>query len=287
MRQSPRIRCRQIENADAETVALLLTKSGFGGSKELWLARFDRLANHPTPVGCPKYGVLLEVNNVPVGVLLLIYMSNSDDKTIRCNVSSWFVWPAFRVYASLLVKYALSRNDVTYFNISPLRHTLDTLDAQGYTKYCSGRFVAIPSLSRVQTGVHIEKVKAPIEPGLDLSRYEVDLLIDHMAFGFLSITATIAGARYPFVFQIRSKYRLVRFAELIYCRNFQSFTDLAAPIGYFLAKRAIFLVMVDANGPVPGLIGKYQKATPKYFKGPKRPELGDIAYSERVLLGIG
>ena len=287
MRQSPRIRCRQIEDADIEAVALLLTKSGFGGSKELWLARLDRLANHPTPVGCPKYGVLLEVNDVSVGVLLLIHTSNADDKTIKCNVSSWFVWPSFRIYASLLVKYALSRRDITYFNISPLPHTLNTLTAQGYTKYCSGRFVTIPALSRVQSGVRIEKVETPVEPGLDLSRYEAELLMDHRAFGFLSIVATVAGVRYPFVFQIRSKYRLVRFVELVYCRNFQNFADLAAPIGYFLAKRAIFLVMVDANGPVPGLIGKYQKATPKYFKGPNQPELGDIAYSERVLLGIG
>ena len=286
MRQSPRIRCRQIEDADTEAIALLLTKSGFGGSKEVWLERLDRLARHPTPVGCPKYGFLLEVNNVSVGVLLLIHMSNSDEGTIKCNVSSWFVWPAFRVYASLLVKYALSRSDVTYFNISPRPHTLNTLKAQGYAEYCNGRFVAIPALSRTQAEVRIENIEATVEPGPDLSRFEVDLLINHHELGCLSVIAMAAGVRYPFVFQVRKKRRFVRFAELIYCRNFQSFIDLAAPIGYFLARRAIFLVTVDANGPIRGLIGKYQITTPKYFKGPKRPELGDIAYSERVVLGI-
>lgn len=283
---SPRIRCRQIEDADAEAIALLLTKSGFGGSKGFWLECLRRLANHPTPNGCPKYGFLLEVNGISVGVLLLIHTSNSDDQTIRCAVSSWFVWPAFRIYAPLLAKYALSRADITYFNISPRPHTLSSLTAQGYTRYCEGRFVAIPALRRPQRGVRIEIAKAPVEPGADLTRYEVKLLADHTAFGCLGVIATVDGVRYPFVFQIRSKRRIIRFAELVYCRDLQSFIDLAAPIGYFLAKRAVFLVALDANGPVPGLVGRYQKATPKYFKGPKQPQLGDVAYSERVLLGI-
>ena len=38
---------------------------------------------------------------------------------IRCNVSSWYVEPAFRSFASLLVLRALKNKDVTYLNISP------------------------------------------------------------------------------------------------------------------------------------------------------------------------
>lgn len=286
MRSSSHVRCRQIEDADAEAIALLLTKSGFGGSKAFWLECLRRLANHPTPNGCPKYGFLLEVNGVSVGVLLLIHTANSDDQTIRCNVSSWFVWPAFRVYAPLLVKYALSRADVTYFNISPRPHTLSSLTAQGYTRYCEGRLVAIPALGRPQRGVRVAIADASVEPGPDLSRYEVKLLADHVAFGCLGVIATVDGVRHPFVFQIRSKRRVIRFAELVYCRDLQSFVDLASPIGYFFAKRAVFLVTLDANGPILGLLGRYKTSTPKYFKGPKQPQLGDVAYSERVLLGI-
>lgn len=286
VRSSPRIRCRQIEDADTDAIALLLTKSGFGGSKEFWLECLRRLASHPTPAGCPKYGVLLEVNSVPVGVLLLIHSSNIDDATIKCNVSSWFVWPVFSIYAPLLVKHALSRNDITYFNISPRPHTLNTLTAQGYTRYCDGRFVAIPVLRRPRFGVRVEIADAAVEPGPDLSRYEAKLLADHAAFGCLSVIATVNGVRHPFVFQMRHRRRIIRFAELVYCRDLQDFVDLAAPLGRFFAKKAAFLVMVDANGPVRGLIGRYQKTTPKYFKGPKPPQLGDVAYSERVLLGI-
>src|SRR5580698_8441991 len=93
---SLRIRCRPIERSDVDTIGNLLAKSGFGGSKDFWLRCLQRLAEHPTPPGLPKYGFLLEVNSVAVGVFLLIYsvVNDTTPGEIRCNVSSWYVWPA-------------------------------------------------------------------------------------------------------------------------------------------------------------------------------------------------
>ena len=46
-------------------------------------------------------------------------------------------------------------------------------------------------------------------------------------------------------------------------------------------------VLIDANGPIPGLIGWFSRGRmPKYFKGPQRPRLGDLAYSEYAVLGV-
>jgi hypothetical protein len=45
--------------------------------------------------------------------------------------------------------------------------------------------------------------------------------------------------------------------------------------------------MVDANGPVAGLGGRYfAERLPKYFRGPVEPRLGDLAYTEAALFGI-
>jgi hypothetical protein len=47
------------------------------------------------------------------------------------------------------------------------------------------------------------------------------------------------------------------------------------------------LVAFDANGPIEGLPGRYvDAASPKYFKGPNPPRLGDLAFSERVMFGF-
>jgi hypothetical protein len=55
----------------------------------------------------------------------------------------------------------------------------------------------------------------------------------------------------------------------------------------FLLRRGLPLVILDANGPVRGLVGKYFDQTmPKYFKGPEPPRLGDLAYTETALFGV-
>jgi len=45
--------------------------------------------------------------------------------------------------------------------------------------------------------------------------------------------------------------------------------------------------MIDANAPIPGLVGRYCGGNmPKYFKGPQRPRLGDLAYTENAVMGV-
>ena len=47
------------------------------------------------------------------------------------------------------------------------------------------------------------------------------------------------------------------------------------------------VVIVDANEPIPGLVGVFRRGSkPKYFKGPQRPRLGDLAYTEYGILGV-
>jgi hypothetical protein len=74
---------------------------------------------------------------------------------------------------------------------------------------------------------------------------------------------------------------------LIYCRDIADFVRFAAPLGRFLALRGEFLLMLDANGPIPGLVGRFfRDKMPKYFKGQQQPRLGDLAYTEIAVLGV-
>ena len=64
---------------------------------------------------------MIDHDGAPVGVLLLLYTARGDgaETTIYCNLSSWYVEPAFRNYAPLLTKIAQKNKEVTYLNISP------------------------------------------------------------------------------------------------------------------------------------------------------------------------
>ena len=282
-----RVRCRPIRDADRDAVLNLIAKSGFGGTREFWEGALQRLAEHATPAGFPKYGYLLEINGVAVGMLLLIASTVPIDgrPRIRCNVSCWYVWPAFRAYATLLVSQALKHKEATYYNISPLPHTIDMLTAQGYTRYCEGRFTALPALKLHSPKVRITVARPGILlPGPDLPADEISLLLKHGRLDCLSLVVTHNGRRHPFVFEPVRRNRLLRSAYLVYCRDIADFLPVAGPLGRFLMRRGFVFVSLDANGPIAGLLGHYAETTPKFFKGPDRPRLGDLAYSERAVL---
>jgi hypothetical protein len=60
----------------------------------------------------------------------------------------------------------------------------------------------------------------------------------------------------------------------------------AGAIGRFLLQHGKPVVIIDANGRVPGLAGVYTETRGrKYFKGPLPPRLADLTETELVLYG--
>ena len=284
----PALRCRQIVEDDIENVATLLARGFPNRNRAFWLAAFRQLRRREPPSGLPKYGYLLESDGVPVGALLLIcsQIRTATEVIRRCNVSSWYVEPAFRAYAAMLVSRAVKHNNITYFNITPASGTVPILEAQGYVRYCAGRFVSVPALSAWSYRFRVKAVDLETRPGDDLPPSEVDLLLAHTNYGCASLVCSSGARRHPFVFVLARKFGLVPYAYLAYCRDLEDFVRFAGPLGRFLARRGFPVVVLDSNGPVRGLIGRYSANFPKYFKGPDRPRLGDVAYSERAMFGF-
>jgi hypothetical protein len=285
---TPRIRCREIGTADVGPVVDLLTGGFHTRTRDFWVRALTRLSEHSTPPGFPKYGYVLECNGAPVGVILLIFSAvlvNGRPK-IRCNMSSWYVEPSFRSYGGMLAWHALRHKHVTYTNVSPAPHTLPILEAQGYLQYSRGQFVALPALSLRSNRSRVRLVGPDIHLGQDLQPSDVELLSAHAQYGCISLTCDSANGRHPFVFGPRRRYGLVPFAYLVYCRDLEEFARFAAPLGRYLARRGVPLVVLDSNGPIRGLVGRYFESRPRYFKGPDKPRLGDLAYTERAIFGI-
>jgi len=289
----PKIRCRRIEEADADRVVALFTR-GFGARRTrlFWERVIARLATRAAAAAdAPGYGYLLESEGAAVGANLQIFSTlraGADQKaTTRCNVSSWYVDPAFRSYAPLLVSQALKQKGVTYLNISSIPHTRPIVEAQGFLRFSNGVFVALPCLSRAPAGAQARVIAADAQPRAPFETHERDLLRDHADYGCMSLWCETPERAYPFVFRERRIKGLISCAQLIYCRDLADFVRFARPLGRYLAWRGRPLVILDANGPVPGLLGKYFDQTmPKYFKGPAPPRLGDLAYTETALFGM-
>jgi hypothetical protein len=285
----PAIRCRQIRETDRSAVVTLLARGFPTRSPLFWLNALRELGRREPPPGLPKFGYLMECSGDVVGAILLICstMHEGQSSAVRCNLSSWYVEPAFRAHATLLVAHALRHKEVTYLNVSAAPHTWPIIEAQGFSRYCDGIFVAMPILS----SPHDENVKvfdAHQRPDVDFDPFEREVLLEHAGHGCcISLWCATAKRAYPFVFRPRLVKHIFPCAQMIYCSDVGHFVRLAGPIGRYLARRGRFLVIIDANGPVPGLVGKFFFGSmPKFFKGPQRPRLGDLAYTEYAILGV-
>jgi len=284
------LRCREIRADDLESVIALLAR-GFHSNRKFrdysscvnfWRAVASRLEMLPTPASLPKYGVCLDAGDRLVGVVLLSFIVVEGQ--LRCNVSSWYVEPEFRVYASILSSYATRHKEATFFNLTPAPHTWGILESQGFVAYASGRVIAMPTLCRPIRNVRMSVFTEDVCPGPDLSQSEVDVLRDHAAWGCISLLCEYDDKRHPFVFKVRSAGTFVPLGRLIYCRSLDSFVRFAGAIGRYLLRRGCPLVISDADGLLAHVPSIYLKGARRYWKGPKPMRLGDMAYSEIVWL---
>jgi hypothetical protein len=283
-----KIYCREIEDSDLNAVIDLLLRGFPARKRQYWVDGFARLAKHPTPSDSPKYGhvLVLGPTNQIVGVVLVISTSIPVDTNwvVRANISSWFVENAFRGHSSLLILHATRRRDVTYVNISAAKHTWRTVEAQKFLRYSNGQFVSVPQLSRAGDA---EIVELDRRADIPFDSFERDLLISHSSYGCLSLWCKTSHGVLPFVFLPRLVKGIIPCFQLIYCRDITDYVRCAHPLGRHLMLRGRPFVILDANGPIPRLSGMYfENVAPKFFKGPHRPRLGNLAYTEAAIFGI-
>jgi hypothetical protein len=282
------VRPRQISEADIPGVVNLLTRGyKHERSHRFWEKVFAGLDRRPVPAGFPRYGYVIDNGGKLVGVLLTIFSTiwRGEIASIRCCVSGWYVDPCFRAYAPLLAARAHWAKNVTVLNVTAAPHTRKMVEAFGFSKYSEGVFAAIPVLARKPKDISVRVIGVHDEPDAPFDRRDRELLLEHADFGCISLWCVTDEQAYPFVF--RSRWvKHVPCTQLIYSRNVEDFVRFARPIGLHLARKLQLLVILDANGPVSGLFGKFLRRWPRYFRGPDRPQIGDLAYTETALFGI-
>ena len=283
---------REIQESDLEGIADLLTRGFVHRSRDYWMRGLLRQSARSLPEGSPRYGYLLESDGKPVGCLLLIYSTKTIDgkPATCCNVSSWYVDAEFRNYAALFASMTQKRKDVTYFNVTPAFPTWPILEAQGFKTYCRGLFFSLPVLSRSGSGMEVEAVSADSVSIQGMPDEELALLKRHASYGCLSLVCRTTGETIPFIFfPLRKRRGIIPLPalQLGYCREISDYARCAGAIGRYLLRRGRPIIILDANGPIAGLAGLYSEARGrKYFKGPARPRLGDLADTELAIFGM-
>ena len=285
-------RFREISENDIDAIADLLTRGFVHRPREYWISGLRRQRDRALPADVPRYGYLLANDGTPVGCLLLIYANKPYDGGLAtfCNVSSWYVDPEFRNYASLLASMAQKRKDVTYFNVTPAAFTWPVIEAQGFERYGEGLYFSLAGFSLPHGDMTIETVTPDTRSIAGLPDAELEMLALHAQYGCVSLVCRTAEGPVPFVFlHLRKRRGVIPMPamQLGYCRSIDDYVRCAGAIGRFLLRRGKPVVIIDANGPIAGLPGVYSLAHGrKYFKGPHRPHLGDLSDTELVIYGM-
>lgn len=286
----PRVRCRPIAPTDLDPVAGLLAAGFPARTRQRWRELLGRLERNTPPEGLPQFGYLLENEGAPIGVLLLI-CSAGENGGVRCNPSSWYVDPAFRTYAPLLTMQANRFKTATYLNISAADEVRPIIEAQGFHRFAEGTFAAVPALTRTSASARIAAFTETAAWEGRMAPWAEGLLRDHGRFGCLTLCCETADTIAPIVLRHRrivfhSIRPWVPCAQLIFCPAVEELPRYAGPLGRFLALRGMPFVLINADGPINGLTGKYFAGrTPMYYRGPEKPRLGDLAYTEAALFG--
>ena len=284
----PRVNWRQIEEADLAGVVDLLARGFPVRDTAYWQRAFARLRAHRGPPDMPQFGYVLECAGTPVGVVLTISSVRppGDTPAVLCNLSSWYVEPAFRAYAPLLISAALRHEDVTFVNVSPAPHTEPIVEVQGFARYSDGQFVAIPALARASSDIGVRLQDSDEAPPAPCDPAELALMRSHRAYGCITLWAVTPDRAFPFVFMPRRVKGVIPCAELIYCPSLAAFIRFARPIGRALLRRGRALVLIDAPAPIAGLPGHFFPGKrPKYCRGTP-PRIGDLAYTEIPMFGL-
>ena len=274
-----RLRCRAIVENDLDGLADFLVKGFPLTERAYWSRGFSRWNHLPTVEGMPRYGYMLDAGTGPVGVILLL--SSQRDGQIVANLSSWYVDPEWRTHSTLLIAVATKLKHVNYTNVSPAPHTWRTLEAQNFIPYNFGRSAvfALPGRGRVSQTIPDDLPEA-------------QLLRDHRALGWISLVVEKDGVASPIVLRPRRLDRPpVPMMDVMYCRSPEDFARCAPALArHFLSRSLGFLIDGDvpsSNSGVPSnfkIWGHYVEGKERrYYKGPWRPRLGDLAYTEKAI----
>ena len=101
---------------------------------------------------------------------------SGDATRTRCNVSSWYVDPEFRIYAVLLISRAIGKKNITYLQLTPSDHVLPIVEAQGFSRFSDGLFV-VPIFPMIQRGPSAKVVAHDVIPNARFEPFERDLTV--------------------------------------------------------------------------------------------------------------
>lgn len=278
---------RELEERDLPELAQLMLEGFPRHPRAFWENSLRRIRNRVRAPGTPQYGYGIEEHGLQGAVLTLgsVHGPTDSPQTI-VNISSWTVRPSHRgVPARELYRYASRFDRFTYSNLSPAPHTLKTIKQSGFRERTAGQIIAIGVRASDPRPTQIVSLQDAERAGL--TPQKTAMLRYHSNLGCIAFCLELPDRLAPLIFLPRRIKPGLPVAQLIYCEHMDDFQDNSRSIYLSLLARGYPAILVDASGPLIGLIGKYfPEKAPKYYKGQPPVYAVDHTYSEMIYVGF-
>jgi hypothetical protein len=278
---------RQLENSDLPEAANILVEGFPRYSLAFWQKRLRAMTQRERAPGTPIFGYGLDVGSLQ-GVVLTFGSSHGPPKASQTivNISSWTVRPTLRGAAAFeLYRRAANAGDMTFSNLSAAAHTVKTIKKLGFTQWTAGQ-IAAAGVAR-SPGARRRIVPLGDAEREGLSPERAAMMRYHQARGCLVFCLEGNERLAPFMFLPRRVKGVIPLAQLIYCERLSDFIDNSRTITLEILKRGYAALLVDASGPIEGLVGRYFPGqAPKYYKGAMPIYAIDHSYSEMIYIGF-
>ena len=278
---------RQLERSDLSEAARILAEGFPRNSLESWRDRLRILERREAAPGTPLFGYGLEADGLQgVGLTIGSLHGPPETRQTIVNGSSWTVRPAYRGPAAVeLYRRSVRGEGMTFSNLSAAAHTLRTIRMCGFTEYTAGVMIGIGMARSSGRKRRVVSLKDATRSGLSPER--AAMMNYHQTRGCLTFCLEDNDRLAPFMFTARLVFPGFRLAQLIYCENLDDLINNSYAITLEILKHGCAALLVDASGPIKGLVGRYFPGRkPKYYKGPAPFYPIDHSYSELIYFGF-
>lgn len=237
-----------IEPGNVDQAKQLLADGFPARAPHTWTTYFDNLralgAN--AAAGVP-FGYLMTDGDRPTGVMLTPASSRiapDGRSALVVNLSSWYVEPAHRWRAPLMLQTVLRKHHAMFTDLTPTEEVRKLLPSFGFVPVNRG--VVITPVPIAAAG------RAPGASVRDLGPSEIpdlpgnirDLLEAHRAVGCLLAVLKTRNGTIPLMFRPR-KLKGLPAAKLVYCENLAELHDHLPAVARYLALNGILLLIYD------------------------------------------
>jgi hypothetical protein len=260
------VNLRDITFNDLKAVLELLCEGFPRRSPAYWQVALNQMSTRALVPGYPRYGYLLESDDRPQGVLLLL--TTTIDAVVRSNLSSWYVRKPYRGSAIHLFQHATREKGGVYLNLSPSDKVLPIVQAFGFKPYTNGTLLFTP---RLLLGSHNSDVR--VLGSCQENGCEGFFLEDNL--GTMKV-----------LYRIKKLKSMVPAARLVY-GDPKRLSAAGPAVSRALIRRGLPIAMADAPlgfEPPRGIV-LMPKREIRYSKRGAPPAVGDLRETEIAVFG--